>query len=55
MVVSVVVGLRNMSLSRLDGFRIMSRSGKLIHKLFSFVGFSLMSVYIWFCIYLVYV
>jgi hypothetical protein len=32
MVVSVVVGLRNMSISRLDGFRIM-RSRKLIHPL----------------------
>ena len=46
--VSVVAGLRNMSISRLDGFRIMSRSRKLIHPLFSFVGMSFMSVCIWF-------
>jgi len=30
-VVSLVVGLRNMSISRLDGFRMRSRSRKLIH------------------------
>jgi hypothetical protein len=48
MVVSVVVGLRNMSISRLDGFRIMRMSRKLIHPLLSFVGLSFMFVCIWF-------
>jgi len=37
MFVSVVVGLRNMYISRLDGFWIMYRSAKLIHPLFSYV------------------
>ena len=48
MVVSVVVGLRNMSISRLDGFRIMRRSRKVIDPLLSCVGFSYMFVCIWF-------
>ena len=48
MVVSVVVGLRNMSISRLGGFRIMSRRRNLIHPLFSYVGLSFMSICIWF-------
>jgi len=52
MVVSVVVGLQNMSISRLDGFRIISRSRKLIHPLFSYVGLSFMFVGIWFmCVF----
>ena len=51
MFVSVVVFLQNMSVSMLDGFRIMSRSRKLIHPLFSYVGLS----FIYVCMYLVYV
>ena len=49
MVVSVVFVLRNMSVSRLDGFRIMSRQRKLIHSLFSCVP----ELYV--CMYLVYI
>ena len=45
--VSVVVGLW-MSISRLDGFRIISRSRKLTHPLFLYVGLSFIFVYIWF-------
>jgi len=48
MVISVVVGLRNMSISRLDDFRIISRSRKLMHPLFSYVGLSFLFVCIWF-------
>jgi hypothetical protein len=48
MVVSVVVGLRKMSISRLDCFQIMRRSRKLIHPLLSYVGLSFMLVCIWF-------
>jgi hypothetical protein len=47
MVVSVVVGLRNMSNLRLDGFRIMRRSRKFIHSLVSCVRLSFMFVCIW--------
>jgi len=46
--VSVVAGLWNMSISRLDGFRIISRSRKLMHRLFLYVGLSFMFVCIWF-------
>ena len=42
MVVSVVAGLRNMSILRLDGFRIMRRSRKL--PLLSYVRLSFMFV-----------
>jgi len=45
MVVSVVTGFRNMSISRLDGFRIINRSKKLTHPLFSYVGLSFMFVF----------
>jgi hypothetical protein len=48
MVVSVVVGLRNMSILRLDGFRIMRRSRKLTCSLFLCVGLSFMFVCVWF-------
>jgi len=48
MVVSVVVGLWNVSISRLDDIRIISRSRKLIHPLFLCVGLSFMFVCIWF-------
>ena len=44
MVVSIVIGLRYISISRSKGFRIMSRSRKLVHPLFSYVGLSFMSV-----------
>ena len=47
-VVSVVVSLQHMSISRFDVFRIMSRSRKLIHVLFSYVRLSCMSVCVWF-------
>ena len=49
-VVSVVVGLRYVSISRFDVFRIMSRSKNLIHLLFLYVVLSFMSVCIW-CMY----
>ena len=48
MFVSVVVGVRNVSISRLDGFRITSTSRKLTHPLISYVGLSFMPVCIWF-------
>ena len=48
MVLSAVVGLRIMSISRLGCFRIMSRSRKLIHPLFSYMALRFMSVCIWF-------
>jgi hypothetical protein len=48
MVVSVVVGLRNVLISRSDDFRIISRSRKLTHPLFSCVSLSFMCVCIWF-------
>jgi len=44
MVLSVVVSLRSMSISRLDGFRIMSRSRKLIHPLLWYVRLNYMYV-----------
>jgi hypothetical protein len=52
MVVSVVVGLQNTSISRLDGYWIISISRKLIHPLFSYVGLSCMFVGILFmCVF----
>ena len=49
MVVSVVVCLRNTSISRLGGFRSVRRSRKLIHPLLACVGLSFMFVFgIWF-------
>jgi len=52
MVLSVVVGFWNMSISRLDGFRIISRTRKLIHPLFSCVTLSFIFVGIWFmCVF----
>jgi len=50
MIVSVVVGFRNTSISTLDGFRIM-RSRNLIHTLLSCGGLSFMYVCIWFIYY----
>jgi len=51
-VVSVVVGLQNISISRLDGYWIISRSRKLIHPLFSYVRLSFMFVGILFmCVF----
>jgi hypothetical protein len=48
MVVSVVIGLRNMSVLKLDDFRIISRARKLTHPLFSYVGLGFVFVRIWF-------
>ena len=48
MVVSVVVGFLNMSISRLEEFLIIRRSRKLIHLLFSCVGLSCRLLCIWF-------
>jgi hypothetical protein len=48
MVVSVVVGLRNMSITSLGGFRITSRSRKFIRQLLWCVGLSSVFVCIWF-------
>ena len=45
MVVSVVIGFRNMSISRLDGFRTINMSKKLTQPLFSYVGLSFMFVF----------
>jgi hypothetical protein len=47
-VVSVLVGLRNMSISRLVWFRVVDRSRKFIQLLFSYVGLSFMLLCIWF-------
>jgi len=49
MVVSVVVGLQNMFISRLDGFRIMRRSRK--HTSIT----SMCGVELYVCVYLVYI
>ena len=46
--ISVVVGLRNMSISRLGGFPLTIRSRKLIHPLLSYAELNFMSVCIWF-------
>jgi len=43
-VVSVVVGFRNMPVSRLGGFWIINRSRKLMNPLFSYVGLSFIYV-----------
>ena len=48
MIVSVVVCLRYISISRLDSFRIMRRSRKLTHPLLLYVALSFMFVCIWF-------
>ena len=50
MVVSVVVGLRNMLISKLDCFRITRSSRTLIHPLLSFVGLSFMLCVFGLCI-----
>jgi hypothetical protein len=44
-VASVVIGFRNMSISSLDGFRIINRSRKLMHLLFSYVGLDFIIVF----------
>ena len=48
MVVSVVLGFRNTSISVLVGFRIRSRSKMFICPLFSYVGLNFMSLCVWF-------
>ena len=48
MVVSVVVGFRNISIPVLIGFRIRSGSKKFIFLLFLYVGLNFMSLCVWF-------